>query len=163
MVPEWELRAEEMSWAEQDRFAERTMVERVFSRLKDQFGARLIRVRGARKIMAHLRFGVFALTVDQLETHWLNYPRSPDSNACSTEHLSRGVLVFCWPLPPSSSPSRPSHTHTKNPLCQGLLARVLQVGDNFQNKKIFPGISSLGLFRQAGLLRAVLSLDQANA
>lgn len=66
MVPEWELRAEEMSWAEQDRFAERTMVERVFSRLKDQFGARLIRVRGARKIMAHLMFGVFALTVDQL-------------------------------------------------------------------------------------------------
>jgi DDE family transposase len=66
MVSEWELRAEEMSWAEQDRFAERTMVERVFSLLKDQFGARLIRVRGARKIMAHLRFGVFALTVDQL-------------------------------------------------------------------------------------------------
>jgi transposase len=66
MVPEWELRADEMSWAEQDRFAERTMVERVFSRLKDEFGARLIRVRGARKIMAHLMFGVFALTVDQL-------------------------------------------------------------------------------------------------
>src|SRR5947209_6360233 len=65
-VPEWELRADEMSWAEQDRFAERTMVERVFSRLKDEFGPRLIRVRGARKIMAHLMFGVFTLTVDQL-------------------------------------------------------------------------------------------------
>jgi transposase len=59
-------RAEEMTWAEQDRFAERTMVERVFSRLKDEFGARLIRVRGARKIMTHLMFGVLALTVDQL-------------------------------------------------------------------------------------------------
>jgi hypothetical protein len=66
MVPEWELRAEEMTWAEQARFAERTMVERVFSRLKDEFGARMIRVRGATKIMAHLMFGVLALTVDQL-------------------------------------------------------------------------------------------------
>ena len=55
-----------MTWAEQDRFAERTMVERVFSRLKDEFGARSIRVRGASKVMAHLMFGVLALTVDQL-------------------------------------------------------------------------------------------------
>lgn len=65
-VPVMELRAEELSWAEQDRFAERSMVERVFSRLKDEFGARAIRVRGARKVMAHLMFGVVALTVDQL-------------------------------------------------------------------------------------------------
>lgn len=66
IVAEKELRAEEMTWAEQDRFAERTMVERVFSRLKDEFGARVIRVRGPRKLMAHLMFGVLALTVDQL-------------------------------------------------------------------------------------------------
>ena len=65
-VIETESRAEEMSWAEQDRFAERTMVERVFGRLKDEFGARMIRVRGAKKIMAHLMFGLIALTVDQL-------------------------------------------------------------------------------------------------
>jgi hypothetical protein len=52
--------------AEEQRFAERTMVERVYSRLKDEFGARRIRVRGASKIMAHLMFGVLALTVDQL-------------------------------------------------------------------------------------------------
>jgi hypothetical protein len=52
--------------AEEQRFAERTMVERVYSRLKDEFGARSIRVRGASKIMAHLMFGVLALTVDQL-------------------------------------------------------------------------------------------------
>ena len=65
-VIDTETRAEEMTWAEQDRFAERTMVERVFSRLKDEFGARFIRVRGASKIMAHLMFGVLALTVDQL-------------------------------------------------------------------------------------------------
>lgn len=52
--------------AEEQRFEERTIVERVFSRLKDEFGARHIRVRGASKIMAHLMFGVLALTVDQL-------------------------------------------------------------------------------------------------
>jgi transposase len=52
--------------AEQQRFKERGMVERVYSRLKDEFGARIIRVRGATKIMAHLMFSVLALTVDQL-------------------------------------------------------------------------------------------------
>jgi len=52
--------------AQEQRFELRTMVERVYSRLKDQFGARFIRVRGASKIMAHLMFGVLALTVDQL-------------------------------------------------------------------------------------------------
>jgi DDE family transposase/transposase-like protein DUF772 len=52
--------------AEQQRFQERTTVERVYSRLKDEFGARMVRVRGAHKIMAHLMFGVLALTVDQL-------------------------------------------------------------------------------------------------
>ena len=52
--------------AEEQRFDERTMVERVYSRLKDEFGARVIRVRGGSKIMAHLMFGVLALTVDQV-------------------------------------------------------------------------------------------------
>lgn len=52
--------------AEEQRFEERSMVERVYSRLKDEFGARTIRWRGASKIMAHLMFGVLALTVDQL-------------------------------------------------------------------------------------------------
>lgn len=52
--------------AQEQRFTLRTMVERVYSRLKDEFGARFIRVRGAGKIMAHLMFGVIALTVDQL-------------------------------------------------------------------------------------------------
>jgi hypothetical protein len=51
---------------EQIRFRERTTVERVYSRLKDQFGARFVRVRGHAKVMAHLMFGVLALTVDQL-------------------------------------------------------------------------------------------------
>ena len=56
----------QLSWAEAERYKERTMVERVNARLKDEFGAREIRVRGAAKVMAHLMFGVLALTVDQL-------------------------------------------------------------------------------------------------
>ena len=42
------------------------MVERVNARLKDEFGGRNVRVRGASKVMAHLMFGVLALTVDQI-------------------------------------------------------------------------------------------------
>jgi hypothetical protein len=56
----------QLSWAESDRFRERTMAERVYSRLKDEFGGRYVRVRGASKVMAHLMFGVLALTADQL-------------------------------------------------------------------------------------------------
>ncbi|MGO9741690.1 MAG: transposase [Roseiarcus sp.] len=44
----------------------RTMVERVNGRLKDEFGATCVRVRGAIKVKCHLMFGVLALTVDQL-------------------------------------------------------------------------------------------------
>ena len=58
--------AREMTPAEEDRFRERTMVERVNARLKDEFGGRQIRVRGASKVMAHLMFGLIALTVDQI-------------------------------------------------------------------------------------------------
>jgi len=57
--------APQLTWAEQDRYKERTMSERVNARLKDEFGASQIRVRGAAKVMAHLMFGVLALTVDQ--------------------------------------------------------------------------------------------------
>lgn len=48
------------------RFATRTTVERVYSRVKDEFGGRYLRVRGHAKVMAHLMFGIIALTVDQL-------------------------------------------------------------------------------------------------
>jgi hypothetical protein len=58
--------APEMSWAQQQRYKERTTIERVNARLKDEFGARHIRVRGAAKVFAHLAFGLVALTVDQL-------------------------------------------------------------------------------------------------
>ena len=52
--------------AEDLRYRERTTVERVNGRLKDEFGARHIRVRGHGKVLCHLMFGVLALTVDQL-------------------------------------------------------------------------------------------------
>ena len=48
------------------RYNERGTVERVNGRLKDDFGARMVRVKGHAKVMAHLMFGVIALTVDQL-------------------------------------------------------------------------------------------------
>ena len=52
--------------AEQVRYNERTAGERVNGRLKDEFGGRHVRVRGAAKVMCHCMFGVLALTVDQL-------------------------------------------------------------------------------------------------
>jgi hypothetical protein len=58
--------APQLSWAQQERYKERTMSERVNARLKDEFGGRNIRVRGAAKVMAHLMFGVVALTADQI-------------------------------------------------------------------------------------------------
>jgi hypothetical protein len=52
--------------AEAIRYNERSTVERVNSRLKDEFGGRVVRVRGHAKVMCHLMFGVLALTANQL-------------------------------------------------------------------------------------------------
>jgi hypothetical protein len=51
---------------QKQRFKKRTIVEQLNGRLKDEFGGRIIYFKGAAKIMAHLMFGVVALTVDQL-------------------------------------------------------------------------------------------------
>jgi len=51
--------------AEAVRYNERSTVERVNGRLKDEFGGRFVRVRGPAKVMCHLMFGVLALTADQ--------------------------------------------------------------------------------------------------
>jgi len=51
---------------EDRRYKERTNVERVYARLKDEFGGRMIRVRGWAKVLTHLMFGILALTADQL-------------------------------------------------------------------------------------------------
>ncbi|MXZ18187.1 MAG: transposase [Rhodothermaceae bacterium] len=48
------------------RYTERSTVERAFGRLKDEVGARHVRVRGYQKVMCHLMFGVVVLAVDQL-------------------------------------------------------------------------------------------------
>ena len=48
------------------RYNERSNVERVNGRLKDEFGGKMVRVRGSVKVMTHLMFGIIALTADQL-------------------------------------------------------------------------------------------------
>lgn len=52
--------------AETIRYKERSTVERVNGRLKDEFGGRVVRVRGHAKVMCHLMFGILALTSNQL-------------------------------------------------------------------------------------------------
>ena len=54
------------------RFRERTTAERGNSRLKDDFGARHLRVRGHAKAHLHVMFGIVALFADQ----WLKFVRS---------------------------------------------------------------------------------------
>ncbi len=68
-----EIKAEKKRWrtiglkpAESVRYNERSNVERVNGRLKDEFGGRMVRVRGWSKVMSHLMFGISALTADQL-------------------------------------------------------------------------------------------------
>lgn len=53
-------------YAEDVRYRERTTVERVNARLKDEFGGRTVRVRGNAKVMCHLMFGIVALAADQI-------------------------------------------------------------------------------------------------
>jgi hypothetical protein len=52
--------------AEKTRYNERTTAERANARLKDEFGGRVVTVRGHAKVMCHLMFGVLALAADQL-------------------------------------------------------------------------------------------------
>jgi hypothetical protein len=52
--------------AQEQRYNEHSTVERVNVRLKDEFGGRMVRVRGHAKVMCHLIFGILALTANQL-------------------------------------------------------------------------------------------------
>lgn len=52
--------------AETVRYKERSTVERVNARLKDEFGGRVVRVRRPAKVMCHLMFGILALTANQM-------------------------------------------------------------------------------------------------
>ncbi len=51
---------------EAQRYKTRSGAERCNARLKDEFGARHVQVRGHAKVMCHLMFGVVALCADQL-------------------------------------------------------------------------------------------------
>jgi len=56
----------EFAPAEAVRYHERTAAERSNARLKDEFGGKTLRVQGPAKVMAHLMFGILALSADQL-------------------------------------------------------------------------------------------------
>ncbi len=56
----------EMDPATKRRYDERSTAERGFSLFKECFGGRNVRVRSGKKVMAHLMFGILALTADRL-------------------------------------------------------------------------------------------------
>jgi len=56
----------EFAPAEKLRYNQRSSSERVNSNLKDNYGGSMVRVKGAAKVMAHLMFGVVALTAEAL-------------------------------------------------------------------------------------------------
>ena len=60
-----------LNWipADVQRLKCRPANERPFARLKDNFGCRLVMVRGATKVMCHLMLGVLALAVDEIRRH----------------------------------------------------------------------------------------------
>jgi hypothetical protein len=57
-----------LNWVlpEEQRYNARSSAERTNARLKDEFGACKVRVRGSTKVMCHLMFGVLALAANQL-------------------------------------------------------------------------------------------------
>lgn len=57
---------DEFEPADAIRYNERTVAERSNARLKDEFGGRHVMVKGDKKVMNHLMFGVLVLTADQL-------------------------------------------------------------------------------------------------
>lgn len=54
------------TYPEDVRYNERSSAERVNSNMKDNFGGRMIRVRGDKKVFCHLMFGILAMTANQL-------------------------------------------------------------------------------------------------
>ena len=51
---------------EKRRYNQRSSGERVNSRFKDDFGGRMVRVRGHAKVACHLMFGILALAADSI-------------------------------------------------------------------------------------------------
>jgi len=62
------LARKNLNWplSEERHYNARSMAERANARLKDEFGACKVRVRGYTKVFCHLMFGVLALAADQL-------------------------------------------------------------------------------------------------
>jgi hypothetical protein len=58
-------RAPQMAPDRAEHYKGRTVVERFNARLKDEFGGLMIRVRGHRKVHAHLMFGLLVIFADQ--------------------------------------------------------------------------------------------------
>ena len=56
----------EMTPAQKIRYNERSTAERVNSNFKDNYGGNNVRVQGDTKVMAHLMFGIIALTANQI-------------------------------------------------------------------------------------------------
>lgn len=56
----------EMDSATKRRYDERSTAERGYSLFKENFGGRHVRVRGSKKVMCHLMFGMLALTAERL-------------------------------------------------------------------------------------------------
>ncbi len=52
--------------AKKVRYNQRSSAERIMSNLKDNYGGNNVRVKGNKKVMAHLMFGIIAMTADQL-------------------------------------------------------------------------------------------------
>ena len=69
--------------AEKKRFGERTVVERINSRLKDSFGCGSMWVKGHAKVLCHTTFAVLAVSVDALMRLML-YQESPEDASPST-------------------------------------------------------------------------------
>lgn len=65
--------AVELTPAKKVRYRERSTVERGNSDLKDNYGARHVRVKGHDKVFTHLMFGVIAITVKQLFNKTRNF------------------------------------------------------------------------------------------
>lgn len=92
--------ARQFTWAEAERYKERTLIERANGRLKDEFGGRFIRVRGPVKVAAHLMFGVLTLTVDQLLRLTAVQNRQKSGSPCCKRGLYvRGTGISKWGLP----------------------------------------------------------------
>lgn len=52
--------------AESKRYHKRGTVKRMNTRLKDEFGGHVVRIRGHTKVMCHFIFGILALTANQM-------------------------------------------------------------------------------------------------